>query len=148
MKKWSKDIVINAPIDKVWDLFDGSLEKMQMIMPQVVKNEPIKVTEEVVGSVYRQQYQEGKRIEEYDVETLLYLNEPNQKKMKIGFTLAKIFEITAEYELIKIDGKSTSFRYVTTNKPLKWYVKPFLFFASDKVVVSFVDRVKQVAESN
>ena len=35
MKQWTKDIEINAPIDTVWGLLDGSLEDMQKIMPQV-----------------------------------------------------------------------------------------------------------------
>nr|WP_249306065.1 SRPBCC family protein [Lederbergia citrea] len=128
-------------------MFDGSLEKMQSIMPQVVEHIPVKVTEEFVGSVYRQQYKEGKRIEEYDVETLIYVDEPNQKKLKIGFILANCFDITAFYELTKIDEMSTQFRYIATNKVLKWFLKPLLMFSSDKIVVSFLERVKHVAES-
>ncbi|MBS4206963.1 SRPBCC family protein [Bacillus sp. FJAT-50079] len=147
MKEWSKEIIIEAPIEAIWDLFDGSLEKMQLMMPQVIENKPVKITEEVVGSIYRQRYKEGKRIEEYDVETLLYLDEPNEKKLKVGFILANFFDITALYELKKIDETKTQFRYTATNKVLKWYFKPFLLFAGDKVVVSFVNRVKEVAES-
>ncbi|MFJ5762678.1 SRPBCC family protein [Neobacillus sp. NPDC093182] len=146
MKEWTKEIEINAPIEKIWDLFDGSLEKMQKIMPQVVGNTPVKVTEEGVGTIYRQQYKEGKRIEEYDVETLEYLNTPEFKKMKVGFTLANIFEITAAYEVTKINEQKTRFKYTTTNKPLKAIFKLFLWFASDKTVVKFVERVKELAE--
>ena len=146
MKKWTRDIEINAPIEQVWSYFNGSLENMQKIMPQVVDQQPVKITEEVVGSVYRQKYKEGKRIEEYDVETLEYLNEPDYKKMRIGFTLANIFEITAFYELKKINENKTYLNYSTTNRPLKWFVKFFLIFASDKVVVEFLERVKRVAE--
>jgi hypothetical protein len=80
MKQWTKEIEINAPIEKVWNLLNGSLEQMQKIMPQVIGNSPVKLTEEFVGSIYRQQYKEGKRIEEYDVETLDYLNDPDQKR--------------------------------------------------------------------
>nr|WP_306077450.1 SRPBCC family protein [Neobacillus sp. 179.-C4.2 HS]MDP5197759.1 SRPBCC family protein [Neobacillus sp. 179.-C4.2 HS] len=146
MKEWSKEIEINAPIEKIWDLFDGSLEKMQKIMPQVVGNTPVKVTEERVGTIYRQQYKEGKRIEEYDVETLEYLNTPDHKKMKVGFTLANIFAITAAYEVTKINEHKTRFKYTTTNKPLKAIFKLFLWFAGDKTVVKFVERVKELAE--
>ena len=46
MKTWTKDIEINAPIEKVWQYLDGSLENMQKIMPQVVGNQPVKITEE------------------------------------------------------------------------------------------------------
>ena len=146
MKEWTKEIEIDAPIEKIWGLFDGSLENMQKIMPQVVGNTPVKVTEEGVGSIYRQQYKEGKRVEEYDVVTLDYLNNPDHKRMKVGFNLANYFEITAGYELTKINEHKTVFKYTTTNKPLKAIFKLFLWFASDKVVVKFVDKVKQVSE--
>jgi hypothetical protein len=147
MKRWTKEIEIDAPIDKIWELFDGSLEKMQMIMPQVVGNTPIKVTEEGVGTIYRQQYKEGKRIEEYDVETLEYVDTPDYKQMKVGFTLANMFEITAGYEVKKLTENKTLFSYTTTNRPLKAFLKLFLLFGGDKVVVKFVNRVKEIAES-
>ncbi|MGG3450292.1 hypothetical protein [Domibacillus aminovorans] len=41
MKQWIKDIEIEAPIEQVWKLFDGSLENMQKLMPQVMENKPI-----------------------------------------------------------------------------------------------------------
>lgn len=146
MKQWTKDIEINAPIEQVWVLFDSTLENMQKIMPQVVEHKPIKITEEMVGSVYRQKYKEGKRIEEYDVETLEYSNTQNKKKLKVGFTLANMFEITALYELNKINDNKTSFTYTVTNRPLKWFVTLFLLFATEKVVIKFLERVKNVAE--
>ncbi|MEY2356014.1 SRPBCC family protein [Lysinibacillus capsici] len=147
MKTWTKTININAPIENVWKLLDGSLADMQKIMPQVIENKPVKVTEEGVGSIYRQKYKEGKRIETYDVETLEYSNTPDKKILKVGFVLANLFEITAYYELNKINETETSFTYSVTNNALKWFVKLFLLFASDKVVVQFLDRVKTVAEA-
>jgi len=116
-------------------------------MPQVVEHKPVKITEEGVGSVYRQKYKEGKRIEEYDVETLEFSNQPDQKKLKVGFTLANMFEITAFYELTKVNHHKTSFTYTVTNWPLKWFIKLFLLFATEKVVVEFLERVKSVAEA-
>ncbi|MDQ0090896.1 hypothetical protein J2T12_004322 [Paenibacillus anaericanus] len=147
MKQWSREIEINAPIEYVWSYLDGSLEQMQKIMPQVVENKPVKITEEVVGSIYRQKYKEGKRIEEYDVHTLEYSNNLNDKKLKIGFTLANAFEITALYELHRINDQTTKLRYTATNKALKWYVKIFMIFATEKVVIKFLEKVKKVAES-
>ncbi|RUT47120.1 SRPBCC family protein [Paenibacillus anaericanus] len=147
MKQWSREIEINAPIEHVWSYLDGSIEQMQKIMPQVVENKPVKITEEVVGSIYRQKYKEGKRIEEYDVHTLEYSNNLNDKKLKIGFTLANAFEITALYELHRINDQTTKLRYTATNKALKWYVKIFMIFANEKVVVKFLEKVKKVAES-
>ncbi|MDR7240119.1 SRPBCC family protein [Neobacillus drentensis] len=146
MKEWMKAIEINAPIDQVWGLLNGSVEDMQKIMPQVVDHQPVKVTNEGVGSIYRQKYREGKRIEEYDVETLEYINSPDKRKLKVGFTLAKMFEITALYELTAIDEEKTLFKYTCTNRPLKAFLKLFLYFASDKIVVQFCERVKKVAE--
>lgn len=146
MKQWTKEIVIDAPIEHVWKYLDGSLENMQKIMPQVVSNEPVTITEGMVGSVYLQKYREGKRVMEYEVETLDYLDSPNEKKMKVGFTLGGMFEITAGYDLVRVDDDKTRFIYTTTNRPLKWFLKLFLLFAGDKVVVDFVERVKRVAE--
>lgn len=82
MKTWTKTTNINAPIENVWKLLDGSLADMQKIMPQVIENKPVKVTEEGVGSIYRQKYKEGKRIETYDVETLEYSNTPDKKNIE------------------------------------------------------------------
>ncbi|MGE6375960.1 SRPBCC family protein [Peribacillus muralis] len=147
MKSWKKEIEINASIEHVWKYFDGSIENMQQIMPQVIEQKPVKVTEEVVGSIYRQKYREGKRTEEYDIETLIYTNEPHEKKLKVGFILAKMFDITALYELNKINDSRTSFTYTVTSRPLKWYLKLLLLFATDKVVVEFLERVKKVAEA-
>lgn len=147
MKTWTKTININAPIENVWKLLDGSLADMQKIMPQVIENKPVKVTEEGVGSIYRQKYKEGKRIETYDVETLEHSNTPDKKILKVGFVLANLFEITAYYELNKINETETSFTYSVTNNALKWFVKLFLLFASDKVVVQFLERIKTVAEA-
>ncbi|RXZ77619.1 SRPBCC family protein [Paenibacillaceae bacterium] len=147
MKQWSREIEINTPIEHVWSYFNGSLEQMQKIMPQVVENTPVKITEEVVGSIYRQKYKEGKRIEEYDVHTLEYEDTQNYKKLKIGFTLANMFEITGLYEFYRVDDQTSKLKYTVTNSPLKWFVKLFLIFANDKVVVNFLEKVKGVAES-
>ncbi|WP_018924850.1 SRPBCC family protein [Salsuginibacillus kocurii] len=146
MKKWSAEREIQAPIEDVWPLFDESVEAMRKTMPNVIKHEPVTVTEEKVGSIYRQTYGEGKRKMEYDVETLDYKDSPEEKKVKVGFTLNNMFDITTTYELFKIDEQTTLFRYTTTNQPLRWYIKPFVVLASKRVVVQYADRVKAVAE--
>lgn len=48
MKEWSKEIEIDAPIERVWKYFNGSLEEMQKIMPQVLENKPITITDDMV----------------------------------------------------------------------------------------------------
>jgi len=147
MKQWTKKIEIDAPIDQVWKFFDGSIENMRKIMPQVVENKAITIVDGMVGSVYLQKYKEGKRVMEYEVETLEYSNSPNEKKLKVGFTLANMFDITARYELVKLNDHRTLLTYTATNRPLKWFMKLFLLFSTDKVVVEFLQRVKTVAES-
>ena len=148
MKKWSREIEIDAPIEQVWAFFDGSLEDMQKIMPQVIANESIEETDDVVGSIHLQKFKEGKQVMEYMVETLEYVNTAEEKKKKIGFTLADIFEVTRGYELIKLDAHKTLFKYTSTNRALKLYVRLFSLFASNKVSLGFVQRVKEVAEKN
>ncbi|MOA50673.1 hypothetical protein D3C78_1737230 [compost metagenome] len=61
--------------------------------------------------------------------------------------MANAFEITALYELYRKNDQKTKLRYTATNKALKWYVKIFMIFATEKVVVKFLEKVKKVAES-
>lgn len=148
MKSWTKEIEINVAIDQVWELLNGNLEDLQKIMPQVVANDPVKLTPEKIGSIYLQKYREGKRIQEYEVKTLEYSDEIHFKKLKVGFTLANMFDITAKYELKVIDSDTTLFKYTASNAPLKWYLKPLVLLGSDKIVIQFVQRVKEVAEAS
>lgn len=147
MKQWTRDIQINAPIENVWKLLDGTLEDMQKIMPQVVENKLIKETANKIGSIHLQVYKEGKRTQQYEVETLDYVNTPDKKSLKIAFNLAKMFEITADYELTKVDDHTTIFKYTATNRPLKWFLNLIVKLANDKIVVQFTERVKSVAEA-
>ena len=70
-----------------------------------------------------------------------------KERLKVGFILANMFDITALYELKAADIQKTTFSYTVTNRALKWFIIPFLWFASDKVVVNFLERVKKVAEN-
>ncbi|SHG93813.1 SRPBCC family protein [Ornithinibacillus halophilus] len=149
MKKWTGNVNIDVPIDEVWKYLDGSLEDMQKIMPNVVENTLVKETEDGVGTVYRQKFKEGKRVQEYDVKTLEYENGEEEKKLKVAFNLANMFNITTTYELQVLEENKTYFRYTTSNEPLKWIAKVLMKLGGgDKVVVQFVNRVKQVAEEN
>ncbi|EEL49941.1 hypothetical protein [Bacillus cereus] len=131
MKSWTEEIIIHTPIEHLFSYLDGSLAQMQKLMPQVIENTPLKETDAIVGNVYRQKYKEGEDIQEYDVETLDYINTPIYKSLKFGFTLANMFNITATYELRQIDEMQTLFKYTATNQ----------------VVVDFVNRFKTIAES-
>ena len=64
MLTWNKKIIINAPIETIWKLFD--LRSIpERIMPNIVENKPLNIKEGVVGSTYEQTYREGKRTQTY-----------------------------------------------------------------------------------
>ncbi|WP_369355831.1 hypothetical protein [Lysinibacillus capsici] len=86
----------------------------------------------------------AKNIKKENVSKRMNSNTPDKKILKV---LANMFEITAYYDLNKINETVTSFTYTVTNNALKWFVKLFLLFASDKEVVQFLERVKRVAEA-
>ena len=147
MIKWHEERVIPVNIETVWQLFE--LENIQRIMPNVVENKVLEQREGVVGSTYQQKYKEGKRIETYIVEDLEYENTPEKKHNKIGFTLAKAFEIEAAFTLIKIDENQTRFIYQGENKGLNFLGKVLLKLGGEKnnqkVVTEFMDRVETEA---
>ncbi|WP_078410312.1 hypothetical protein [Priestia abyssalis] len=147
MKSWTEEVQISTPIEHVFSYFNGSLDQLRKVMPQVIENRPIKETDEVIGSIYRQKYKEGEEIQEYDVETLDYVNTPDYKTLKIGFVLADMFDITATYDLKKLDEQHTLFTYTATNAALNEQAESFLKFATNQVVIDFVNRVKTIAES-
>ncbi|BCB02693.1 SRPBCC family protein [Bacillus sp. KH172YL63] len=147
MITWHEERIIPVNIEKVWHLFE--LENIQRIMPNVVENKVLEQKEGVVGSTYQQKYKEGKRIETYIVEDLEYENTPEKKHNKIGFTLAKAFDIKAEFTLHKIDEHQTRFIYKGENKGLNFLGKVLLKLGGEKnnhkVVTEFMDRVEQEA---
>ncbi|MDM5155680.1 SRPBCC family protein [Bacillus sp. DX1.1] len=147
MKIWTEEIQIDTPIEHLFSFLDGSLEQMQKLMPHVIENTPIKETEAVVGNVYRQKYKEGEEIQEYDVETLEYVNTPTHKTLKIGFVLANMFDVTATYELKQTNENQTLFKYTATNKALTEQAEFFMKSATNQIAVDFVNRFKKIAES-
>jgi hypothetical protein len=152
MIKWYEEKVIPVNIETIWSLFE--LENIQRIMPNVIENKVLERKEGVVGSTYQQKYKEGKRVETYIVEDLEYENTPDKKHNKIGFTLAKAFEIQATFTLIKIGESETKFIYQGENKGLNFLGKVLLKLGGDKnnnkVVMDFMELVEKEAlkESN
>jgi hypothetical protein len=147
MIKWHEERVIPVNIEVIWNLFE--LENIQRIMPNVIENKVLEQKEGVVGSKVQQKYREGKRIETYIVEDLEYENTPDRKHNKIGFTLAKAFEIHAGFTLVKINEGETNFIYSGQNKGLKFLGKVLLKLGGEKnnnkVVTDFMDRVESEA---
>ncbi|WP_260443900.1 hypothetical protein [Listeria booriae] len=74
MVTWNEEMVIEANIEVIWNLFQ--LENIQRIMPQIIENKVIEMKEGIVGSRYRQKYQEGKRVETYIVKDLAHEDTP------------------------------------------------------------------------
>lgn len=147
MKSWTEEIIIHTPIEHLFSYLDGSLTQMQKLMPQVIEHTPLKETDAIVGNIYHQKFKEGEEIQEYDVETLDYINSPTYKNLKFGFTLANMFNITTTYELKQIDEMQTLFKYTATNQPLTKQAELYMKSATNQVVVGFVNRVKTIAES-
>ncbi|MBC1798518.1 SRPBCC family protein [Listeria booriae] len=147
MMTWNEEMVIGANIEVIWNLFQ--LENIQRIMPQIIENEVIEMKEGIVGSRYRQKYQEGKRVETYIVEDLAHEDTPERKHNTSGFVLAKAFKIETSFTLEKIDEKSTRFIYSGSNQGINFLGKILMKLSSsknnDKVVADFMKRVEAEA---
>jgi hypothetical protein len=147
MIKWHEEKIIPVNIETIWTLFE--LENIQRIMPNVIENKVLERKEGVVGSTYQQKYKEGKRVETYIVEDLEYENTPDKKHNKIGFTLAKAFEVQAAFTLIKQNEHETKFIYQGENKGINFLGKVLLKMGGEKnnnkVVMDFMDLVEKEA---
>ncbi|EUJ25950.1 hypothetical protein [Listeria cornellensis] len=147
MVTWHEEMEIKANIEVIWNLF--ALENMQRVMPQVVENEVIEMKEGIVGSTYRQKYQEGKRVETYIVEDLEHENTPERKHNTSGFVLAKAFKIETSITLEKIDENTTRFIYYGSNQGVNFLGKTLMKLGgsknNDKVVGDFMKRVESEA---
>ncbi|WP_026799608.1 SRPBCC family protein [Pontibacillus halophilus] len=147
MIKWEEERTINSNIETIWEFFKE--ENMYKIMPNVVENEPVETKEGEVGSIYRQSYKEGKRVETYLVETLEYTNTPNNKHKRIAFELGKAFKIDLSFTLHKIDEGHTRFVYSGQNEGINFIGRVLVKLGGEKnnkkVVDDFMNRVEQAA---
>ncbi|RAP74186.1 SRPBCC family protein [Paenibacillus montanisoli] len=147
MLEWSERITIAANIEKVWDLFADA--NMKRIMPKVEEHTLIEKTEREAGAKHRQKYREGKRVETYIVDTLVYEDTPDAKRKTIHFVLGKAFEITLTFALTRIDDSHTAFVYEGSNKGVNFVGRAMLKLGSQKanlkVVHEFMKLVEQEA---
>lgn len=145
MIQWKDEIIIQANIEKVWSLFDE--ENITRIMPKVVEHKLVEKHDGEIGSKYQQKYKEGKRVETYIVEVLDYENTENKKRKKLGFVLAKAFEINFSYTLEKMGESKTRFIYEGHNKGLNFVGRAMLKLGGDKnnkkVVQDFLQLVEK-----
>ncbi|MDQ6418144.1 SRPBCC family protein [Paenibacillus sp. LHD-117] len=148
MIEWHQERNISVNIEKIWTLFQ--LENIQRIMPNVVEMKVLEKKPGVVGSTYEQKYKEGKRVETYIVEDLAYENTETLKHNRIGFTLAKAFEIEAAFTLKKVDEQNTLFIYEGHNRGVNFLGKVLLKMGgqknNEKVVTDFMDLVEKEAK--
>lgn len=147
MIEWKEEISIEMNIEKVWSLFlDKNIKK---IMPKVEEHILIEKQETEVGAKHQQKYREGKRLETYIVETLMYEDQQDKKQKQIRFVLGKAFEITLTFTLLKIDDTHTKFIYEGSNKGVNFVGRAMLKLSSQKsnnvVVQEFLQRVQQQA---
>lgn len=149
MKTWTAEIEINAPIEKVWEVIDGSEENLKKLDPKIVSNKVIEETKERIGSKYLQQYKEGKKVMEYVVEVTDYAEDDNNKMFQIGFKLGKWFDITVKYVLKKIDNNKTHLYYTTTNRPMNFLAKIMMKMMGNNtsVVDNHVKKIKEFSEA-
>lgn len=147
MIQWREETIISANIEKVWNLFRE--ENMPRIMPKVIENKPIHLTEEVIGSKYQQKYQEGKRVETYIVETLGYQDTETKKYKRLEFVIAKAFEVNLSFTLEKVTETQTRFIYEGHNKGRNFVGRAMLKLGGNKnnhkVVQDFMELVEKEA---
>lgn len=130
--KASKELKFN--IDEIWDLLNND-QLIKEIDPKVILNEPIELKEGKVGSTYRQQYQEGKKIQEYIVEVSKFEDTKGLKRFGFTFDLAKVCHIEAEYTLKAITHTRTQFTYEVEQQPLSFGMK-IMFKLMPKSIVN------------
>lgn len=147
MKKWKKEVELNVPIEFAWPFFYGDLEKKKLIFPKIVGEEILESTEQVVGTVIHQTYQIGSLTEQYDITIRKYADESDYKMIQESFILNDRFQMTIDYELQRVDNKTTKFIYTSLNKPKNPLLSLFQLFGRDEVVVNFMNRTKDTIEN-
>ena len=150
MVKWKEQLVIEAPIDRVWELFQD--EEIQRIMPKVESHDLLEGENNAAGAKHAQVYTEGKQQQRYIVETLSYVDEPERKYRETAFEMGQMFKVRYAFSLEKESAHSTRFIYEGQNKGMSVTGKMMLLAGSKKAarntVLNFMNRVKEQAESH
>jgi hypothetical protein len=144
---WKEEKVIPANIETVWSLFSD--KNIKRIMPKVEEHILIEKSETQAGAKHQQTYREGKRLETYIVDTLIYKDREEEKKKQIQFVLGKAFEVTLTFTLIMVDDNHTRLIYEGANKGVNFVGRAMLKLAGKKsnhdVVMEFLERVQHEA---
>lgn len=147
MIQWKDEIVIETGIEAVWTLF--RIEHMHRIMPNIAANEWKDLKEGVAGSTFLQTYREGKRTECYEVSILEYKDEPEEKRMRLAFVLAKAFEVNLAFTLQRVDEAHTRLLYEGSNRGVNFVGRAMMKLGGEsnnrKVVADFLQKVEREA---
>ena len=148
MITWDEEIIIQAEIDAVWELF--SEENMSRIMPQVVAHELLTYDEATQISTYKETYREGKRDATYILTEKLMEDTEEEKGKTFEFTIAKMIYSKGSFYLTRQKDGKTLFRYTGSNQGVNFFGKLMMKLSSDKkndqVVQGFIQLVKKEAE--
>lgn len=148
MVKWKEQMIIQAPIDRVWELFQD--EQLQRIMPKVETHELLEGENNATGAKHAQVYTEGKQQQRYIVETLSYVDETARKYRETTFEMGQMFKVRYAFTLEQETAQSTRFVYEGENKGMNMTGKAMLLAGSKKAakstVATFMNRVKEQAE--
>ncbi|WP_026691271.1 SRPBCC family protein [Alteribacter aurantiacus] len=147
MITWRKERTIGADLETVWRLF--SEDRIQRVMPNVIEHRLVHKEAGMVGSRYLQTYQQGSRRETYTIQVLGYENSRDRKQLKLGFVLAKLFEIRFSVTLVKKEEERTLLIFEGQNKGVNVAGRTFLKLGgkkiTQKVVDDFLGRVEREA---
>ncbi|MGX7595804.1 SRPBCC family protein [Planococcus plakortidis] len=148
MVKWKEEMLIEAPIEQVWSLFQD--EQIQRIMPKIESHELLEGKNDATGAKHAQVYTEGKQQQRYIVETLSYVDEPGRKYRETAFVMGQMFKVRYAFTLEKKSVQRTRFVYEGQNKGMNVTGKMMLLAGSKKAarntVLNFMNRVKDQAE--
>lgn len=149
MIKWDESIIINKSIDDVWEVLNDP-NYTKVIMPQVVSTKLISEDISTNTRVYEESYQEGKRIETYELVEIITCDETERKSKFFTFTIANMLCTESNYTLTKIDEDSVKLQYDGINKGVSMIGKIVLRLAqksaNTSIVLSFLYKVKEVCE--
>lgn len=144
MVKWKEEIIIDAPIEQVWQLFmDRNIKR---IMPKVEEHLLLEKEDDTLGAKHSQSYYAGSQLESYLVETTAFEDTPEHKHKSVKFLMSGMFEVEYRYTLEKMGENQTKFHYEGSNKGANMTAKAMLLAGSkrkrEETVRAFMQRVK------
>lgn len=148
MLKWKEEMMIKQPIEKVWQLFLD--ENAKILYPKLEEHVLVENQNNETGAKHAQSYMEGKQLQTYIVETVLFEDTSNKKVRHTRFEMNGLFEINYKFTLDKKGEELTLFTYEGSQKGLTVTGKAMLMAGSKKrrseTVRDFMQRVETKAE--